>query len=246
MTAVEKQTAVGDIVRENELTAGVFFRHGIDFCCGGGISLEKACQKKELSVETVLEEIRATGKPSDNSAIHEDTPLAGIIQHIILEFHQTHREEIPVILYLVEKVLRVHGENHPELAEVYRLTMGIFPELENHMRKEENILFPLIKKLEREEKDPDPGPLMLCGNIHGPLNQMEFEHETVGGDIHALREVTNNFTPPEGACNSYRGLYAHLKKICLDLMVHIHMENNILHPRARLLSGGNPDPRGKE
>ena len=218
-------TPVGDIVKENALTAAVFFKNGIDFCCGGGVSLEKACSEKCINADQMLNQLAAFSSEEPEFKTTGATTPREVIEYILERFHDTHREEIPMISFLIEKVTRVHSGVHPWLIDLKKEVESLCKELEPHMLKEEQVLFPLILQ-SRENAGINQGDF----NLQNPIRQMEFEHDNVGNTIKSIQKITEEFVAPEGACNSFRALYAALEKFCFDLFLHIHLENNVLHP----------------
>lgn len=220
---------VGDMVAKDIRAAEVFKKYNIDFCCGGGISLEKACEKKGLNPEEVMEAVNAhlAGKAPVED-IFGKMSLTELADYVAKKHHTFCRESFDFIDPILNKVIRVHGDKHEELAEVGDLFFTTVNELSNHMKKEENILFPLIKALEAGKlKELDAN-----ASVKYPIEKMESEHTEEGDRFERMRELTNNYTPPEDACNTYRLTYYKLKEFNEDLEQHIHLENNILFPKA--------------
>ncbi|TNE33604.1 iron-sulfur cluster repair di-iron protein [bacterium] len=220
---------VGDLVAKDIRIAEVLKNYNIDFCCGGGISLERACEKKGLNPEEVMKAIDAhlAGKEPVEDKFGKMS-LTELADYVTNKHHQYCRESFDFIDPLLNKVIRVHGDKHEELAEVGDLFFATVNELSNHMKKEENILFPLIKALEAGKlKEIDPN-----ASVKFPIEKMEAEHTEEGDRFKKIKELTNNFTPPEDACNTYRLTYYKLKEFNDDLEQHIHLENNILFPKS--------------
>jgi len=212
---------VGDLATEHPLVTRVFERHGIDYCCGGGIALSVACEKKGLDAEVVLAEIQKELEGTTTTEERwDEAPLEDVITHILVTYHRPLEEEMPRLMAMAEKVLEVHREKAPdtlpELVSVYR---ALKSELEEHMAKEEQILFPMIQRGQGAMAD-------------GPIAVMEHEHESAGEALRRLRELTNDYTVPEQACNTWRALWHGLKALEESLHEHIHLENNVLFPRA--------------
>ena len=228
-----KNRTVGEIVKLDFRAADVFSSYGIDFCCGGKISVAQACadaNTDELLVISALEKMQnQTG-----SAVHDfDSWNIGFLADYIQNTHHQYvSKAIPQILPLAQKVSDVHGEHHPEVIQINLLFQDLAEELQSHMQKEEMILFPYIKKLVAEEsagKCTDPS---CFGTVMGPISVMEQEHENAGAILKELYRLSNGYQVPEDACNTFRVLYGKLKEFEDDLHRHIHLENNILFPKA--------------
>jgi len=212
---------VGRLAAEHPLATRVFARHGIDFCCGGGRPLDEVCRERGLDPEAVRAEIGAEiAAPGDTSPDWARAPLAELIQHILTTYHEPHYEELPRLEAMARKVFAVHGVKDPErLGELVAVVAGLRLELEQHMFKEEQVLFPFIAR--------GQGAV-----AQGPIAVMEAEHETAGASLRRLRELTDGYRVPEGACNTWRALWHGLEAFEQDLHQHIHLESNILFPRA--------------
>lgn len=227
------KTKVGELVAKDYRTAGVFKKFGIDFCCGGGISIEEACRKKNIHPENVLNELKKLyeEKPTPQND-YDKWDLGFLIDYIVNVHHKYVEENIPLLLEFSKKVARVHGDANPEVIRIHELVQESVNELVPHMKKEELILFPYIKKLEEAAKNNLPAPVPPFGTVQNPVNAMIHEHDMVGEYFKEMEKISNNFLPPEHACNTYRVLYAKLKEFYEDLILHIHLENNILFPKA--------------
>lgn len=235
MPKYTEESSLADIVINNPLTSRLFHEVGLDFCCGGRSSLKGACREKGLETRAILDQLEGYGSASRELQVTESTRPGEVIDYILERFHATHRAEIPALEFLSEKVARVHGDRHPELLEVKRLFERLVLDLDPHMLKEEKVLFPMIGSMEEALSNAVPFGGLHCASIGNPIGQMEFEHESVGALLSGLRAVTRGFLVPEGACNSYLALYTGLEKLESDLHLHIHYENNVLHPMARRL-----------
>jgi len=218
---ITSETKVGQLAAQHPLATRVFARHGIDFCCGGGEPLGAVCADKGLETSVILAEIAKELEVTDTSADRWDTaPLAELIDHIMVTHHQYLYEELPRLESMARKVLDVHRDKDPErLSELFSIYLEIQAELKQHMMKEEQILFPMI----RQGQGAQTG---------GPIAVMEKEHEAVGGALRRVRELTDDYTVPAEACNTWRALWHGLEALEEDLHQHIHLENNILFPRA--------------
>ncbi len=198
----------------------------MDFCCQGNKTLREACEKKGLEVSFVLGliEEEAKGPVASQSNPAELSPAA-LCQYIVDTHHQFLRNELPRIYAMAKRVAHVHGGHTPALVEVFEVFSGMAQELENHMGKEEQILFPAIGKM-----DTDGGG--GSDSLEGPVSVMLREHDDAGEALARLRELTNGFSPPADACNTYRALFAGLADLEVDLHTHIHLENSVLFPQA--------------
>lgn len=221
MTTISADTTVGRIAAEQPLAAKVFARYGIDFCCGGGRPLGEICSELGLATATVLREIAAEAAArADAGERWDQTPLGDLVIHIMAAYHRPLDTELPRLEALAAKVLEVHRDKQPQmLAELLAVLRGLKTELKDHMAKEEEILFPMIRK----------GEGMLA---EGPIAIMEEEHEAAGAALRRLRELTGDYQVPAEACNTWRALYHGLAALEEALHQHIHLENNILFPRA--------------
>lgn len=230
---VEK--TVGEIVASNFKTADVFKKYGIDFCCGGNVTLSETCKRKGIDLSAVEQDLQKIADQKSESHDFDRWELDFLIDYIINQHHSYVAESIPLIIQYSDKVARVHGQNHPETVEINRLFHEVARELEAHMQKEEMILFPFIKQLVNAKKEGMPMPTPPFGTVQNPIRMMEMEHETAGDIFKQIDQLSNNYTPPLAACTTYRVLYAKLEEFETDLHKHIHLENNILFPKASTL-----------
>lgn len=217
---------VGELVAEDYARAAVFQRFGIDFCCGGGRTLRTACERAGVEFGDVSREIaEATNRAAtaDASTDARLWPLEELIEHIVVEHHAYVHRTIPVLQQFTSKVAQVHGARHGELHEIRVLVEELGRELERHMEEEETGLFPQIAGLARSVSAEFPAVLV-------PL---EDDHDRAGALMARIRELSNRFTPPADACTTYRAAFAKLQEFEADLHRHVHLENNILFPRAR-------------
>jgi regulator of cell morphogenesis and NO signaling len=219
--SITTETLVGQIAAEHPLATRVFARHGIDFCCGGGRPLEVACRGKGLDAATVLDEIRAElERPDAPEHRWDDAPLDKLIDHILDTYHRALHEELPRLEAMARKVVSVHREKDPvRLPELLTVYLELKAELDEHMAKEEHILFPMIKR----------GQGGMAG---GPVSVMKHEHDVAATALRRLRELTDGYRVPAEACNTWRALWHGLRALEESLHEHIHLENNILFPRA--------------
>jgi regulator of cell morphogenesis and NO signaling len=233
MSAIAEKT-VRDLALETSSATRVFEKMGIDYCCGGNKSLEEACRGANLSLEQVQTALDAAERES-NARVDRDwqrEPLADLIAHINATHHKYVREEILRMGPLFEKVCGVHGKNHPELLHIQGVFRGVAQELTNHMMKEETVLFPYIVRMEEAVIQQEPVLPPPFGTVANPIAMMEHEHDSAGNALRAMHSASNGYAAPDGACTSYKALYRALAEFEADLHQHIHLENNILFPRA--------------
>ncbi|HYL37668.1 MAG TPA: iron-sulfur cluster repair di-iron protein [Bryobacteraceae bacterium] len=231
MTLTTEKT-VREIAIENPATVRVFESLGIDYCCGGRRPLSEACQHANVPLERALELIAAAkSKPSSEGEWTGDR-LAALTDHIVTRHHSFTRQELTRLEVLVEKVCSRHGNSHAELLSIQELLKAMSQELFAHMLKEEQVLFPYIERLECSADNGSPLPATCFGSVQMPIARMLAEHDDAGELLSQIRKLAGDFHAPEDACPSYRGLYAGLEEFERDLHRHIHLENNILFPRA--------------
>ncbi len=239
MQNINGATTIGQIVAANFRSAEVFKKYGIDFCCKGGRPLEQVCREKQLDQSQVESEIREKTKqsvPLPQDAF-QTMSLDALATHIEDRHHSYVRESIPVLLAYLSKINKVHGMRHPELNELFMLFVSCAEELTGHMVKEETILFPAIKGMARASERGGKISPFFFGALIRPISEMEREHAMEGARFSRIAELTNDFTPPEDACTTYRVSFMKLQEFMNDLHTHIHIENNILFPKAIELEG---------
>ena len=242
MTEVDSSSPVAQWVAEYPQTARVFEQHQIDYCCGGGIALADACDKKGLDAKGVVAELTEVIadrqiEPQDNWL---EAPLKELCDHIVETHHAFLRAELPRLTGIVDKVVNAHSSKFPELVDLQRVFAELRAELEPHMFKEEQILFPAIRQLEHA----DTLPQFPFGSVGNPIRMMEHEHDAAGGGLARIRELTGGFKPPAEACNTYLVMLDSLRGLEADLHQHIHKENFILFPRAQKLETSLNDAHG--
>lgn len=229
-TPLENRT-VGELVAEDPNLSRVFQKHSIDFCCQGGRTLGEACSSRKVDLSTLLEDLQqASADPVEHSGNPSELPLPEMIDHIVDHHHGFLRQELPRLGVMALRVAQVHGGHTPSLVEVEEVFRGLAEELQDHMEKEELILFPAIRRLCQEESVPMP--------LDAPVNRMMVEHDDAGRALTRLHELTHAFSPPPEACNTYRALFAGLAELEDDLQRHIHLENSVLFPSALGLQAG--------
>ena len=224
---------VGEIVTKDFRTASVFSEYGIDFCCGGDKTLTEACKEKSIPVlelQKKLNEVIQTPKGSDVDFNSWDLDL--LVDYIEKTYHRYIKEKTPIILQYLEKIQEVHGENHPELSEIFDLFSHSAMDLGMHLQKEERILFPMIRQLAESENSAGNREPGHCGTIQNPIAVMKEEHTTEGDRFRKISELSGGYTTPPDGCNTYRAAYALLDEFEQNLHKHIHLENNILFPKS--------------
>lgn len=226
-------TTVRDVVVEDYRTAAIFQQYGLDFCCGGGATIEQACAKKGVDAGRLLGDLSAVMAASGSDQPHIGAWDVGFLADYIVQNHHRYvRSVLPTILAHAAKVARVHGAARPELIEIARLFAAVAGDLEAHLAKEEDILFPYIKLLAAGESLEKTPPF---GTVENPIRMMEAEHDDAGEQMKEIRRLSNNYTPPADACMTYRVLFSELEEFERDLYRHVHLENNILFPKVRAL-----------
>lgn len=237
MNITEDKT-VAEIVTENIKSAHIFKKHGIDFCCGGGISVEKACAKKGVDYSELKKELDNIDEV--NRAYDYDSwKLDFLVDHIVNIHHTYVEENITLLIQYANRVAKVHGHHYTQVVKINELFTEVANELTAHMKKEELVLFPFIKQLVKAEKEGTTAPNPHFGTVNNPIRMMESEHENAGDIFKEIAKLSNNYSPPESACNTFRALYAKLDEFEQDLHQHIHLENNILFPKAIQLEKNN-------
>lgn len=218
---------VGKIVAKDYKKAMVFKSHGIDFCCGGKISVEQACLENGANFEQVIHELNELDTIQDTSEDFNQMELTSLIDYIVEKHHEYTRNVILQLQPMINKVAMVHGGWRIELNEIRDLFEELSQELLPHMQKEERVLFPAIKALISDEDS-----MFDKNQIQYPINAMEHEHDIAGRLMKEIRDLSNNFDLPKGACATYTVVYKMLAEFESDLHQHIHLENNILFPKV--------------
>jgi regulator of cell morphogenesis and NO signaling len=233
--SVSTARTVRELAREIPEATRIFEKVGIDYCCGGGKSLEEACATANLSIDDVLDSLELAeqeAKTKQKDRNWQIEPLSELVAHINTTHHKYTREEIARLGPLFDKVVSVHGKNHPELAHVHAAFRGLAQELTMHMMKEEAVLFPYIVRMEEAVAQKEPLLPPPFGTVRNPVTMMMHEHDSAGEALRAMRQASAQYTPPGDACISYQTLYKAIADFEKDLHQHIHLENNILFPRA--------------
>lgn len=241
----ETQT-LGEIVARHPETRRVFERHGLDFCCRGARTLTAAVADNGLDMTGVFRDLDAAcaSPPSGETGAAMDwtrAPLADLAAHIVRLHHAYLKEVLPKLAGLFEKVIRAHGARHGEMLQPLRAAfIGLKDELEPHLMKEERVLFPLMDVMEEYVRGKAPRPDIHCGSVRRPIRQMEHEHDLAGEALAGMRRLTADYRLPADACPTFSSLYENLRQMEADLHQHIHLENNILFPRAIALEDSLP------
>lgn len=205
---------------------------GVNYCCGGNRSLKEVCAEKGLDATTVLRMLEAyndePGADPEDGRDWSEAPMRELVEHIVEVHHGYLKEALPRLERLVGRVATVHGEGRPELVELRGIFDALRPELEAHLLKEEEVLFPMCRELAVAGAKPN----FHCRTVNNPIGTMVAEHEEVGGVLLRMRELTGGYEPPEGACNTYRAMLDGLAELERDVHLHVHKENNVLFPKA--------------
>lgn len=241
--AINTTDTVRDLALVIPNATRIFEALGIDYCCGGGRSLANACKAAQASVEEVARLLeQAELDKQETVRDWQAEPLAALTSHIVETHHAFTRAELERISQLLAKVISVHAENHPELLDLKPLFLSLNQELIPHMLKEEQVLFPYITRMEGALDRHEPVPMPFFGTVRNPVRMMMQEHDSAGELLREIRRVTNGFIVPSDVCLSFQTLYQALAGFEEDLHQHIHLENNILFPRAvEMESSAQPD-----
>lgn len=226
MERIDTHSTVGQLVADRPARSRVFQELGIDFCCGGRKTLDQACRSRGLDPQRVLRELLACEDETSRQAVN---PVAMTLGELADHIEQTHhaylRVELPRLVAMVRKVAAVHGDKHPWMLEIDGVFAGLAAELNSHMLKEEQMVFPLIRAIERREPGGDLA-------VDAPIQVMEHEHDDAGNALARMRQLSDGYTPPADACNTFRAMLDGLRELEADMHQHVHKENNILFPRA--------------
>ena len=229
----ETPSTIGELVASDFRKAEVFKKFGLDFCCGGAKSVKDACKEKGIDAVKVEQALREIDQlPKDRQLDFNNWELDFLVDYILNTHHKYVTDSLRVIYEYSTKVANVHGALHPEVVEIANLFIGVAEELESHMQKEELILFPYVKQLVAAKKSGSALPTQGFGSIENPIHVMEAEHDGAGDVFKLISTLSDNYTPPEDACSTYKVLYSKLQEFENDLHAHVHLENNILFPKA--------------
>jgi regulator of cell morphogenesis and NO signaling len=235
-TINEKMT-VGELVAQYPQTRKVLEKLGIDYCCGGKHDIRTAAAEKSVNLDTVLAALNEAIQTTQAQEVSEQNwttaTLAELADHIEAKHHTFMKEQLPRLSLMLAKVKRAHGDNHGQmLTELEDVYLSLREEIEAHLMKEEQILFPYIRQIEAYAVQKGPRPQAHCGTVANPITQMEHEHESAGRALERMRELTNNYVVPDDGCMTFATLYEGLAAMEDDLHEHIHLENSILFPKA--------------
>jgi regulator of cell morphogenesis and NO signaling len=233
METIETLT-LGEIVKKNYKAADIFEEFSLDFCCNGDRMIDEACTARGVDPSLVKDRLRELSTEERNSDVVDfDTwPLHRLIDHIVNRHHKYVEELTPRIKAYLDRISKVHGSRHPELYDVREIFAEVGGELAVHMKKEELMLFPFIKKLERAKENNEPASSPLFSSILSPVAMMKADNAEEGEKLARIAALTNNYTPPPDACGTYEVTFDLLKEFEKDLHRHIHLENNILFPKS--------------
>ena len=230
---IQENQIIGELVAKDYRTASVFKKYGIDFCCQGNRTINEACQKKNIDSESVVNDLDAIIQAQgENATDYKSWPLDLLADYIEKKHHRYVVEKTAEILPYLDKICRVHGDRHPELFEINEHFNKTAGELAMHMKKEELILFPFVRKLAQAKQEGSNVMAPPFGTVQNPIAAMMQEHTNEGDRFRKIEELSNNYTPPQDACNTYGVTLGLLKEFEQDLHLHIHLENNILFPKA--------------
>ncbi len=230
---ITENSIVGQLVAEDYRNAGVFKSYGIDFCCKGNRSIGDVCASKNIAPEEVIAKLNTVmQKQESQPENYTSWPLDLLADYIEKKHHRYVESMTREIMPYLDKVVKVHGEEHPELEEIRDSFMQSAQELAMHMKKEELILFPFIRKMTEAKLKNEPLSPPHFSSVENPVAMMKHEHDIEGERFRQISALSNNYTPPENACSTYKVVFALLKEFEEDLHLHIHLENNILFPAA--------------
>lgn len=224
---MKKDISIGEIVALDYRASNVFKEAGIDFCCGGKKSIEEACSEKGINKDEIIEKLdKLESTPDNTTHKFNEWDLSFLCDYIMNTHHKYVLKSLPDLVGYTRKIATVHGDHHPELIEVADLFLNINNELLQHLKNEEEVLFPAIKNA---ISNTTPG---LRNLIDSEISRMSGEHEFAGGAMDRINEMTNNYLLPADSCNTYQVAFKLLQEFEDDLHSHVHLENNILYPKA--------------
>lgn len=231
LNQINIEPTIGEIVANDFRAASMFKEAGIDFCCGGNKSLTEACKEKGADESHLIQQLETLAQTPVSGAMNfKEWDLSFLSDYIVNTHHKFVLKNLPELVFYTQKIANVHGDHHPELIEVESLFAKINEELLQHLKNEEEVLFPAIKKAEKNASAE------VNSTIVSEITRMQGEHEFAGGAMDKINILTNNYLIPEDACNTYRVSLKLLEQFEDDLHVHVHLENNILYPKALKLA----------
>ncbi len=235
MNELSNQT-LAQIVTGNHRTAAIFEKYHLDFCCKGKRSLKQACTEQNIAIDELLNELKNLPSNTINggqaSFPFDKLGLSQLAEYIVSTHHDYVKKELPQLFAYIQKVASKHGGRHPELFKIFELVTALKEEMELHMQKEEDVLFPRIKEIEKTAQEPEENYRLSISYLQGPVTIMEQEHDHAGSLMEEIRTLSNNYKAPADACTTYQLTYASLQAFEIDLHQHVHLENNILFPKA--------------
>lgn len=223
---------LAEIVRRDYKAAAIFEKFSLDFCCNGNQKIRDACKAANIDPSVLVEEMEKLAVAGDDEKHFDSWPLHQLVDHIFKTHHAYIEEKSPQIKRYLDKICQVHGKAHPELYEVRDIFFGVAGELAVHMKKEEIMLFPFIRKLERAKNSGEVVSSPLFRSVNFPVDMMKEDHSAEGEKFKRIAALTGNYTTPADGCNTYSVAYDLLNEFERDLHMHIHLENNILFPKA--------------
>ena len=234
--ATPSTETVGSVVARDFRTAEILEKYGLDFCCGGSVPLEQACREKGIDLEALKRELeQATSRPQDRAQNYDAWELPFLSDYIVNQHHGYLKEAIPTIVAYADKIAQVHGGNHPEVVQIAQIFRKVATDMMQHLKSEEEQLFPAVRRLTELKKSgetPDPEE---AGRLKAVLAELGHEHDEVGAAVHEIRRLSGNYAVPDDVCNTFMVTYRKLKEFEDDLHKHVHLENNILFPKAAKL-----------
>jgi regulator of cell morphogenesis and NO signaling len=221
------------IVTDNFHAAAVFEKYSLDFCCRGGKTIDEACKEKGIDPSSVLNDLLTVlNEKADSQTPFTEWEPDALCDYIVENHHSYVARMIPVLYTHTKKIAAVHGANHPELLAIAQHFETVAMELQQHMKKEELLLFPFIKELHAAKKQNASIVSAPFGSVQNPIRMMEAEHQNAGDEMYSIRSLSNGYTVPADGCTTYRITYQELQDFERDLHQHVHLENNILFPKA--------------
>ncbi|HEX2960913.1 MAG TPA: iron-sulfur cluster repair di-iron protein [Ignavibacteriales bacterium] len=228
-----KNLIIKDIVASNFRSAEIFEKYGIDFCCKGNRPLFQACEEKGVNIDSLAGELKGVFESDKADNNRYDMWSLGYLADYIVNNHHTYvKTAAPTIQARLDKVVRAHGKNHPFLIDVSDLFEAVSRELENHLAKEEQILFPMIKKIDELKASGNAEALKQLSTVSGPIRVMMAEHDRAGEMLDKIRKMTDNYALPKDACTTFAVAYKELDEFEKDLHKHVFLENSILFPKS--------------
>ncbi|MCV9927005.1 iron-sulfur cluster repair di-iron protein [Flavobacterium sp. LS1R49] len=231
-----KDKTIGSFVAKDFRTAAVFTKYQIDFCCKGNRTINEVCEKQDIDSDVLMQNVYDVLQSEGSNTIDFDSwPLDLLVDYIEKTHHRYVEDKSTILIQFLNKLCSVHGANHPELYKINELFTECAGELSQHMKKEELMLFPFIKRMVKTKESDGPLSQPSFGTVSNPIAMMMQEHDNEGERFREIASLTNNYTAPSDGCTTYKVTFAMLKEFEQDLHKHIHLENNILFPKAIIL-----------